>query len=51
MLYNPKESQWISRKQNMGNNLTRQFFRVGEILPTLVESDWGEVYWYFDGED
>ena len=28
----------------------RQHFSKGEILPTLSEQDWGEVYWYFDGE-
>ncbi|QIZ58772.1 PoNe immunity protein domain-containing protein [Acinetobacter indicus] len=29
----------------------RQHFSKGEILPTLSEQDWGEVYWYYDGEE
>ena len=29
---------------------TRSYFIQGEILPTLSQADWGEVYWYFDGE-
>lgn len=29
---------------------TRPYFTQGEILPTLSETDWGEVYWSFDGE-
>lgn len=29
----------------------RQYFNKDDILPTLSETDWGEVYWYFDGED
>lgn len=29
---------------------TRSYFSKGEILPTLSQSDWGDVYWYFDGE-
>lgn len=29
----------------------RLHFNKGEILPTLSELDWGEVYWYFDGEE
>ena len=29
----------------------KQFYFVqGEIFPTLKNADWGEVYWYFDGE-
>ena len=28
----------------------RQYFDRGDILPMLSEQDWGEVYWYFDGE-
>lgn len=30
---------------------TRRYFTQGEILPTLTETDWGEVYWYWDGEE
>lgn len=30
---------------------TRPYFIQGEILPTLSQADWGEVYWYFDGEE
>ncbi|MCS4298073.1 hypothetical protein ACNPQK_07535 [Acinetobacter guillouiae] len=30
---------------------TRPYFTQGEILPTLSQTDWGEVYWYFDGLD
>jgi len=29
---------------------SRQYFKQGEIVPTLIELDWGEVYWYWDGE-
>lgn len=29
----------------------RNYFKLGEILPTLSELDWGEVYWYFDSEE
>ncbi len=29
---------------------SRQYFEQGEILPILAELDWGEVYWYWDGE-
>lgn len=30
---------------------TRSYFTQGEILPTLSQADWGEVYWYFDGDN
>ena len=30
---------------------TRLYFTQGAILPTLSEMDWGEVYWYWDGEE
>ena len=30
---------------------TRAYFKKDEILPTLSQVDWGEVYWYFDGEE
>ena len=29
---------------------SRQFFKQGDIFPDF-ESDWGEVYWQFDGEE
>ncbi|ENW78351.1 hypothetical protein F909_04040 [Acinetobacter sp. ANC 3929] len=29
---------------------SRQYFKQGEILPE-IKSDWGEVYWQFDGEE
>ena len=30
---------------------TRLYFTQGEVLPMLPETDWGEVYWYWDGEE
>ncbi|MFA3155425.1 DUF1911 domain-containing protein, partial [Acinetobacter baumannii] len=30
---------------------TRLYFTQGTILPILSETDWGEVYWYWDGEN
>lgn len=29
----------------------RRYFVQDEVLPTLIEMDWGEVYWYWDGEN
>lgn len=29
---------------------SRQYFKQNDIFPTLTELDWGEVYWYWDGE-
>lgn len=29
---------------------SRQYFKQGEIIPVLTELDWGDVYWYWDGE-
>lgn len=29
---------------------TREYFKQGDVLPTLLDTDWGEVYWYFNGE-
>lgn len=29
----------------------RLYFKQGEFLPSLSQLDWGEVYWYFDGEE
>ena len=43
----PKMGYWTTpAKPNQ-----RQYFNKDDILPTLSETDWGEVYWYFDGED
>ncbi len=28
---------------------SRQYFKQGEIVPILIELDWGEVYWYWAG--
>ena len=28
----------------------RLYFEKDDILLTLSKLDWGEVYWYFDGE-
>lgn len=41
-----KTGYWITPAQPD----TRPFFTQGEILPTLSQADWGDVYWYFDGE-
>ncbi len=30
---------------------TRLYFTQGAILPVLPEADWGEVYWYWDGDE
>ncbi|EPF6424159.1 PoNe immunity protein domain-containing protein, partial [Acinetobacter baumannii] len=30
---------------------TRLYFTQGTTLPILSETDWGEVYWYWDGEN
>ncbi|MEG0348628.1 MAG: DUF1911 domain-containing protein [Acinetobacter sp.] len=30
---------------------TRRYFTQGEILPTLPNTSWGVVYWYFSGEE
>ncbi len=30
---------------------TRQYFKQGEILPMLLEKDWGDIYWQFDSEN
>ncbi len=41
----PKSGYWFTvAKEN-----SRQYFKQGEILPD-VKSDWGDVYWQFDGE-
>lgn len=41
----PQTGYWFTvAKEN-----SRQYFKEGEILPD-IQSDWGDVYWYFDGE-
>ncbi|MEG0482586.1 MAG: DUF1911 domain-containing protein [Acinetobacter sp.] len=30
---------------------TRRYFTQGEILPTLPNTSWGVVFWYFSGEE
>ena len=30
---------------------SRRYFKKGELLPTLSNQDWGEAYWYYDGDD
>lgn len=43
----PKMGYWTTPAQPN----QRQYFNKDDIFPTLPETDWGEVYWYFDGED
>lgn len=43
----PKTGYWTTPAQPD----QRQYFNQGEFLPMLSEADWGEVYWYFDGEE
>ncbi len=43
----PKIGYWTTPSQPN----ERQYFDRGDILPMLSEQDWGEVYWYFDGEE
>ena len=40
----PKTGYWFTVAQEN----SRQYFKQGEILPE-IKSDWGEVYWQFDG--
>lgn len=42
----PKTGYWFTVAQEN----SRQYFKQGEILPE-IKSDWGEVYWQFDGEE
>lgn len=42
----PKTGYWTTPAQPDA----RSYFVQGEMLPTLSQVDWGEVYWYFDGE-
>lgn len=39
----PRNGYW----QTPAQPDSRQYFEKGEILPTLAELDWGEVYWYW----
>ncbi|WP_180056088.1 MULTISPECIES: PoNe immunity protein domain-containing protein [unclassified Acinetobacter] len=42
----PQSGYWFTvAKEN-----TRKYFKQGEIFPDF-ESDWGDVYWQFDGEE
>ena len=42
----PKAGYWYTTaKSNF-----RQYFKQGDIFPDF-ESDWGDVYWQFDGEE
>ncbi|MBJ8453636.1 hypothetical protein I6M90_14340 [Acinetobacter bereziniae] len=42
----PQTGYWFTvAKEN-----SRQYFKEGEILPD-IQSDWGDVYWQFDGEN
>lgn len=43
----PKSGYWLS----VAEEDSRQYFNQGEVLPMLAQADWGEVYWYFDGEE
>lgn len=44
----------IARDQAIGTlqqkKIQEGFFNQGDIFPDF-ESDWGDVYWQFDGED
>ncbi|MFW1745103.1 hypothetical protein ACG9XW_02610 [Acinetobacter guillouiae] len=42
----PKSGYWFTvAKEN-----SRQYFEKGNVFPN-IKSDWGDVYWQFDGED
>ena len=41
----PQAGYWYTTAKET----SRQYFKQGDIFPD-VESDWGDVYWYFDGE-
>ncbi|MCL6233525.1 PoNe immunity protein domain-containing protein [Acinetobacter amyesii] len=43
----PKTGYWTTPAQED----SRVHVLRGEMLPTLSETDWGEVYWYFNGEE
>ena len=42
----PKSGYWY----NIVKEKSRQYFNQGEVLPKIKDQDWGEVYWYWDGE-
>ncbi|AMW78308.1 hypothetical protein AMD27_05055 [Acinetobacter sp. TGL-Y2] len=42
----PQQGYWFTVAQEN----SRQYFKQGDIFPHL-KSDWGDVYWQFDGED
>jgi hypothetical protein len=42
----PQPGYWFTvAKEN-----SRQYFEKGNVFPN-IKSDWGDVYWQFDGED
>ncbi|QOW50224.1 MULTISPECIES: PoNe immunity protein domain-containing protein [unclassified Acinetobacter] len=43
----PKTGYWTTPAQED----SRVHVLRGEMLPTLSETDWGDVYWQFDGEE
>ncbi|QIC74456.1 hypothetical protein FSC05_12485 [Acinetobacter indicus] len=42
----PKAGYWYTTAKSN----SRQYFKQGDIFPDF-ESDWGDVYWQFDGEE
>ncbi|MCT9253865.1 type VI secretion system immunity protein, TaeI family [Acinetobacter baumannii] len=42
----PKTGYWTTPAQPN----TRHYCKKGEVLPEIKNQDWGEVYWYWDGE-
>ena len=42
----PKSGYWLS----VAEENSRQYFKQGEVFPDF-NSDWGKVYWQFDGEE
>lgn len=43
----PKTGYWTTPARPN----TRHYCKKGEVLPEIKEQDWGEVYWYWDGEN
>ncbi len=43
----PRTGYWTTPAQPN----TRHYCKKGEVLPEIKEQDWGEVYWYWDGEN
>ncbi|MEG0653154.1 MAG: hypothetical protein RR479_13190 [Acinetobacter sp.] len=41
-------TNWLSA--NTSATRFKTYFRQAEIVPALIELDWSEVYWYWDGE-